>query len=222
MTTKRSEILKRTNKMMNVMLDKAAAYMKEEFAFLYASTIVAFYEDYSPRSYERTFSTFAAGLEGGYSDPNSYTANPQPRVDIRSIDGGQGREIKMHISSEYMGSPYRAATDWVFERTYVEGIHGFFRSDIGWLGDNGSFSPVGHTPKRMRGDRLPKHRMDSAVIRLKKGMSDGFVQKKTVWTSEKKNATPRAKTYSEPTPPKYRNTRDMMNAALKDAVGTIH
>lgn len=220
MANKRSEVLKKTSKMMDVMLNRAAEYMKEEFAFLYASVIVAFYEDYSPRTYERTFSTFTAGLEGRYSDPNSYTANPQPRVAVRSIDVGQGREIKMHISSEYIGSPYRAAADWVFDRTYVEGIHGFSRSDIGWLGDNGSFSPVGHTPKRMKADRLPKHRMDTAIIRLKKGMTDGFTQKKEVWTSTGKRS-PKAKTYSQPTPPKYRNIKDMMNAALKDAVSTI-
>lgn len=205
MSNKRRDLLRKQNRMINIMLDQAAEYMKEEFGYLYANVIVGFYKNYDPVRYHRTFSTFAAGLEGRYNNPNSYVLDPKPRVDIKRINGGEGREIKMHISPEYMGDPYRAPTDWVFDRTYVEGIHGFARSDIGWLGDNGSFQRTGIIPRMIRSDRKPKHRMDSAIIKLKKGMPDGL-------------SNTGGGEMPSPIPPKYRSAKQMMQAGLLKAL----
>ena len=205
MSNKRRDLLRKQNRMINSMLDHAAEYMKEEFAYLYANVIVGFYENYDPIRYRRTFSTFAAGLEGRYNKPEDYVYNPKPRVDIKPINGGEGREIKMHISPDYMGDPCRAATDWVFDRTYVEGIHGFARSDIGWLGDNGSFQRTGKIPRMVKSDRKPKHRMDSAIIQLKKGRPDGL-------------SNTGGKTMPSPAIPKYRSAKEMMQAGLLKAL----
>ena len=96
--------------------ESAIKQVAEEVSFqvesAYESVIDMFYNDYTPRWYERTGSTYRA------SD----------HVDDMSKITKVGDEYLSGIivdSENINGNPYRADTDWVFERTFVRGIHGF-------------------------------------------------------------------------------------------------
>lgn len=80
----------------------------------YVSAVAKFYAEFTPNSYNRTFSTFTA------SDhyPSLNTAPPYDN----------GFEAGIRVGPENIdGNPYRADKEWVFERTFVEGIHGYTR-----------------------------------------------------------------------------------------------
>lgn len=104
---------------------KALKETAEELAFeienAYEKAIDAFYDDYDPRSYDRTYSTYLAST--GYNDPFS------PK-NVRE-DGEDSYLAGIHVSARYMPKkPYRAKNKfWVFQRTYEKGIHGVNRND---------------------------------------------------------------------------------------------
>lgn len=83
----------------------------------YESVIQEFYDDYEPRYYRRTGYTYRGSDR--YDDP----------VFASPIEGGY--ESGIHVGPEYYpDDPYRAKKEWVFPRTFAEGIHGFFRSEL--------------------------------------------------------------------------------------------
>lgn len=80
----------------------------------YESVIDEFYNHYNPLYYNRTFSTYLAS--SGYKDLYS-SQNFSPIND--------GYEVGINVDSGNIpNNPYRADTDWVFNRTFVKGIHG--------------------------------------------------------------------------------------------------
>ena len=81
---------------------------------IYETAIDRFYADYNPLYYNRTFSTYLGS--SGYED----TFSPQ---NIKKI--GDAWESGITISDVNIpGKPYRADTEWVFDRTFNKGIHG--------------------------------------------------------------------------------------------------
>lgn len=73
--------------------------------------IEAFYNDYDPFWYRRTFSTYAA--------MRKYQGIPNFSGTEMTVSFG------IRLSADNMGNPYRAHnTEWVFNRTYRYGIHG--------------------------------------------------------------------------------------------------
>lgn len=105
-----------------------AKEVKEEIAtrieIQYESVIQAFYDDYEPHSYERTFNTFYAssGYRNLYSEKNIHQ--------VANDGDSQIFEIGIHVSSDNIdGNPYRQNKDLIFERTFEQGIHGITEGD---------------------------------------------------------------------------------------------
>ena len=91
-----------------------AAEMTWRIESAYESVIQSFYDDYTPKFYDRTYSTYQASNR--YDDPFGFTPV------------GNGYEAGIIVDHENIpGRPYRADKHWVFTRTFNEGIHGFFR-----------------------------------------------------------------------------------------------
>lgn len=90
-----------------------------EYAF--ESVVQSFYDEYDPKYYSRTYSTYMASSK--WNDPFGFTP-----VDNNIFESG------IEVDSENIpGSPYRADKHWVFTRTFNEGIHGFFKTEMeGW------------------------------------------------------------------------------------------
>lgn len=86
----------------------------------YEEVIQDFYDDYSPHIYNRTEATFEAssGYHNLYSSKN-----------IEPIKGGY--KVGINVSSDNIPeNPYEADKDWVFERTFGKGIHGYTRAEL--------------------------------------------------------------------------------------------
>ncbi len=110
---------KRILRMIKKKLKKAAELTMREISFqieaAYESVIEDFYNNYLPKWYDRTYSTFLASNR--WDDP-FYV-----HQDGDTIIGG------IKVSSNFIsGNPYRAQKGWVFHRTFDLGIHGFDRS----------------------------------------------------------------------------------------------
>lgn len=96
----------------------ACATLASDTTFLiesaYESIIDSFYDDYTPRVYNRTYSTYL--LSDRYNDPFGFDT-----VDDNIFNSGIVVD-----SDNITGNPYRADKDWVTGRTFEQGIHGFF------------------------------------------------------------------------------------------------
>jgi len=105
--------------------NKAVKELADEVAFkienAYETFIEQFYEDYpNPKSYERTYST--------YLGSNAY--NDVFGQGIQQFGDSYFAGINVS-SSNIPGNPYRAYKGWVFDRTFVKGIHGINKKDKG-------------------------------------------------------------------------------------------
>lgn len=101
--------------------EKALKRFAEEMTYqveaAYESVVQSFYDDYTPRYYERTYSTYLGSDK--YNSPFDYTPF------------GNEYEYGITVSDANIpGNPYRADKDWVFNRTFDEGIHGFFKDEL--------------------------------------------------------------------------------------------
>lgn len=106
----RADIEKRYNDAMV----KMAEEMTYQIESAYESVVQQFYNEYTPRSYDRTYSTYLGSDK--YNNLFGYTP----------IENGYESGIIVD-SNNIPGNPYRAEKDWVFERTFSEGIHGYFK-----------------------------------------------------------------------------------------------
>ena len=81
----------------------------------YSNAIWKFYKHYKPRMYQRSFETLFAN--------NLYRA----RGDYRKITKWQddGFIIKFSVGSEFIQEPYEDDNEYVFNRTFEQGIHGW-------------------------------------------------------------------------------------------------
>ncbi len=100
----------------NIAIQEGIKKASEKIAFdiqgNYEHFIQMFYDDYEPNSYNRTLNTFFG------SDGTS--------LDKMINDIKNGYIVGIAVSSDNIpGDPYSADKDWVFDRTYYEGIHGF-------------------------------------------------------------------------------------------------
>lgn len=110
-------------------MDKALYVVAEKIGLevdkIYESVIEEFYASYKPHRYKRTGATFY----GSRLDPEL----PE-QTDTGYITG-------LEISPDNIpGTPYRANKDWVFERTFVKGYHGYKRDEVkAWRKKRGLF-----------------------------------------------------------------------------------
>ncbi len=135
-------------------LDNLAEELSFEIENAYETIIERFYNDYSPISYNRTYSTYLAS--DSFENPFSYTQMGNTYFSGINID-----------PSFINGKPYRADTGWVFERTFEKGIHGINRNTVinrnkKRYGDD--VWKVKHIPKNMK--PAPKQLMDKEFKRI--------------------------------------------------------
>ena len=102
-----------------------AIELNQQLAEAYNKSVDAFYNDYEPQYYKRTGSLYdgsnltKSGLIGGYKENN--IKNPKKNKN--------GYYAEIQVNPKFIhGKPYRADTDWVFERSFFKGIHG--QSDV--------------------------------------------------------------------------------------------
>lgn len=113
------ELEKSLRKMLNRGVKAFCNQILDEITEAYSSAIDKFYADYSPRYYGRTGGLFK-GSDVARGDSSGITPT------------GNGYQVGIHVSPNY-GNPYRADTEWVFNRAFSEGIHGFTRNQaIDW------------------------------------------------------------------------------------------
>lgn len=101
----------------NMAVADMAADLTFQIQSAYETVIQSFYDDYTPRWYQRTYSTYEASDHA--DDPFKYTP----------ISGGAEAGILVDPSF-ITGKPYRADTAWVFDRTFGKGIHGYFKWEM--------------------------------------------------------------------------------------------
>ena len=95
-----------------------------EIESAYERIVDKFYDDYAPKYYNRTFSIYKAS-----NVYDSFSIGVNHKGKTGSIDG---YEIGIHVSSDnIIGNPYSENKETVFNRTFVHGIHGFARNEIG-------------------------------------------------------------------------------------------
>lgn len=209
-----AEVRKILNKITKEMAEELTAAIESA----YESAIAAFYYHYTPKKYDRTYSSFLASDHyNGYNNVLRESLNaesPNIRLDDRllyrvehSMDmvlsgssnslygkampvnhrkrikvqrSGRGYIAGISVSaSNIPGSPYynhwgenRGAamdTEWVFERTFERGIHGFTSKEIpsflhGFEKENGVLKIRDWVPRVMH--PTPYHRMRVAFNKL--------------------------------------------------------
>lgn len=111
-------------------LQESAKIFAKDYRDKYRSVILDFYKDYpKPHSYNRTLETQNANIirENNYDYKKTFRF-----VNPTTI------EFKFSVGTEFIkGKPYRADTDWVFNRTYFEGIHGWTPDEVDdYIGNN--------------------------------------------------------------------------------------
>lgn len=132
------ELDKKLDKAISKILDRCAEKMAYDCDEQFRKVMSDFYASYAPRTYKRTRETrFATNFRS--KDYRKLITNKTKK----SI------EILYSIDSSYIqGSPYRADTSWVFQRTFGEGIHGWTPEEVadytsgsnyGYYGSDGQF-----------------------------------------------------------------------------------
>ena len=116
-----NKILKDIKKKYDKALDEFAQDIALEIEEGYEFAIDSFYADYNPLWYDRTYSSYlgSSAYALGIYDPTNFNVT------------GDIYTVGTTVSPEYIqGKPYGASdkysdiTEWVFERTFVKGIHG--------------------------------------------------------------------------------------------------
>ena len=117
-----NKVLKDIKKKYDKALDEFAQDIALEIEEGYEFAIDSFYADYNPLWYDRTYSSYlgSSAYALGIYDPANFNVT------------GDVYTVGTTVSPEYIqGKPYRADTDWVFNRTFVKGIHGI-NTKQGW------------------------------------------------------------------------------------------
>lgn len=119
----KDKALKEFEKAFNGVLQEVAMEMQVRIETMYEIAIMDFYNEYIPISYIRTGATFYGSNKYSPSGPtgNSFFSNLAKRQDEYLAGILVSSDF---ITSNWGGNPYRADTDWVFNRTFVKGIHG--------------------------------------------------------------------------------------------------
>lgn len=113
-----SELKAKLDATIKDMIDIARVDIVEELEIIWENSIDQFYFHYDQSWYQRTHSTYKAS--DAFNDINNHFFSP--------IDN-DGAEIGIHVSSDNLGSPYKADTEWVFTRVFEKGYHGYTKSE---------------------------------------------------------------------------------------------
>lgn len=111
--------LKQFEKAFNNILQEVAMEMQARIESMYEMSILTFYNQYIPLYYIRTGATFYGSNK--YNAGGSFYSN----LNRKSNQYMAGILVSSdYIEPRWGGKPYRADTDWVFQRTFEKGIHG--------------------------------------------------------------------------------------------------
>ena len=149
--------IKRKNEAMREIAEKVARQIEDG----YKSAIDAFYKDYEPEYYDRTYETYrgSSGYDNLYGGIQQFGDLFYTGINVSS--------------SNIPGNPYRAYKGWVFDRTFYHGIHGLNRNDIIRMNKNykkGDVRVQMRAPKNMTPP--PEKLMDKEFKLLKKQLKD--------------------------------------------------
>lgn len=170
-------------------LDTTISHIKKEASELickdlkkmYNSVIREFYRSYHPKSYDRTYSTYAAN--NLYNNDNYSSI-----VD----DLGDGFKVEFLVSDYFIKSqPYEEDRTWVFTRTFVKGIHGWIPGEWDSYYHGGMFdldwrasvfvsqpaSPLSPTPKARMDERHKKYKNPQRLRKKIKPIVDKHMNK---------------------------------------------
>lgn len=109
------ELLKNINKCIRRTRNEVAKQVVNDIRQEYRTVIWKFYKHYKPRMYQRSYETLFAS--------NIYRAGG----DYRKITTWKDGEfiVKFSVGAEYIRESYEDPTEWVFQRTFEQGIHGW-------------------------------------------------------------------------------------------------
>ena len=122
------------DEMVKKAIKRTAIELSSEIEIAWERVIDEFYEDYTPIWYNRTYSTYKAS--DGYSEIGSGNFVPYIKNIRRNKHGNI--LVGITVSSDYIpGNPYEADKDWVFERTFEKGYHGYNQHEAQkWTSDH--------------------------------------------------------------------------------------
>lgn len=99
--------------------NKAISEMADEVTFqidsAYETVIDKFYNDYTPKWYDRTYSTYEAA---------------RPLYDFMHIGDSYWAGIQVDSANILSANPYKMPKNWVFDRTFYKGVHGITASEV--------------------------------------------------------------------------------------------
>ena len=109
-------------------LKMVAEEVGEEIQQTFVNAISSFYASYSPTSYDRTLSMYS--FSSGYS-------NAEHHLPLHKKNGRLDYSAGIQVGPEFVkGNPYAKShginvnPEWVFDVSYMKGIHGFNRQNI--------------------------------------------------------------------------------------------
>lgn len=159
-------VMKKVEKGLKKALEETAEDILFEIEKAYEDTVDDFYDDYDPRWYKRTHSTYLAssGYDDLYNDKNFHRIGEDDyRVGINVSSGNiPGNPYRSKWRPEEGGQKKQVDKEWVFRRTFDEGIHGktstknlkknrkYFESTVT------SIKPMSPTPKKRMDERFAK------------------------------------------------------------------
>ncbi len=171
------KLQEKANQKANIILNEMERQIKDSLGIIYSKVIEDFYDDYDPDYYDRTFSTYQAGLIVPH--PTRYIDSPVARTKTSSAStkNGFAKKISMSVTSDNMNpirtrsNQYRQPIDYVFNRTFEQGIHGYSSLDSSTFAtkrvdDHSTFRDV-RPPKRMKSDRTPAIHWENAISDFK-------------------------------------------------------
>lgn len=162
----------------NDIAKQVALDLKDE----YRNVIYKFYNHYTPRSYSRTYETLLASNLYGYG-------NDYRKITILKSNSCS---IRFQVGSSFIdGTPYRASTDWVYSRTFEEGIHGWIPYTInniiskrvnaqtaGWmLNVTQPKQPLSPPPKAQMDKWFRKYKSEANLARICKPITKANMKK---------------------------------------------
>ena len=130
-------ITKDVEKRMKVAARKAAKKVTADIQKMYKETVTEFYNHYNPSFYDRTFSTYEGS--DGYG-----------KESFDPTEVGDDYLAGIEVSpSNIEGEPYEADKDYVFERTFVKGIHGFTPEEAESYNHVKGIAPMSPPPEKV-------------------------------------------------------------------------
>ena len=108
-------------------LPQIARDIGNRMSIAYLDSVQAFYSSMAEKpSYERTYMTYLGSSSAG-ANGIQYSFGEKSTGSLRNKNGETvtfSIHVSMNVDSSYLGDPYKDPVDYVFDRTWCQGIHG--------------------------------------------------------------------------------------------------